>query len=230
MSVWTTKSLEKDIKYIVIKHYVPGINGKIHGVTFRHSFGVVQKDSKTHRNLKRMPVFKNAVEQPLTFLSKLPFITRSKDIQLIYGREVYSKYLLALEEERQAAKLAEQAKIEAEDQKRREELKEALQAQEEAEEKLKEAQQSEDVEKIEEIKSEIPQVTKCRFETRNGTLCKFDAYEASPSGYCKTHTLQDPKLEEVGINVPRAMTKGERKKFRKSLYTKLEKLKKQGVF
>lgn len=226
MSVWTTRTLEGDREYIVIKHYLPGINGKIQGVTFRGSYGVVEKGSKMHRQLIRMPVFKNAREMPLTQLGNLPFITRSRDIENVYGRDVYTRYIRAILAEQKEAELAKQAEVLAVDQLRREEL----QKKDVLVEQLKEAQSQEDVAKIEEIVSEMPQVTKCAFETQSGTLCKFDAYDASPSKYCKTHAIQDPRLEEVGIAVPKAMTKGERKKFRKSLYTKLEKLKKQGAF
>lgn len=226
MSVWTTRSLEKDQEYIIIKHYLPGINGKIQGVTFRGSYGVVEKGSKMHRALMRMPVFKNASELPLIALPKLPFITRTRDIENVYGRDVYTKYMKAILEEQEKAKLAKQAEEDAVEQLRREELQKKV----ELEDKLKEAQSQEDIAKVEEIVSEMPQVTKCIFETSTGTLCKFDAWDCSPSGHCKMHVTDDPKLEELGIIKPKAMTKSERKKFRNKLYSKLEKLKKSGAF
>lgn len=217
MSVWTTKAFNVDRDYIVLKHYLPGINGKIYGVTFRDSFAVVEKNSKTYFQLKRMPVFKSAGEYPLTILSKLPFITRSSDIKNVFGKEVYTKYLVAVEEERKQTKLAEKtAKIE-EDKKRREQL-----------EQLKEAQNQEDSEKVEQIVAETPQVTLCKYTTQAGTLCKFEAVELSPSGYCKMHLLEDPKLKELGFEIPLAMTKAEKKKLKKSILSKLEKLKKSG--
>jgi anti-sigma28 factor (negative regulator of flagellin synthesis) len=226
MSVWTTKALNKNADYIVIRHSLRGINSTICGVRFRDSYGVVERNSKTYTQLKRMPVFKGDQEYDLTFLLKLPFITRPLDIKQVYGHEVYVKYLQAVNEEQKQAELAKQAQEEALEQARLAELAKK----EELEQKLKEAQESEDVEKVEEIKSEIPQVTKCSYVTHTGKLCKYDAWDTSPSGYCKVHVVNDPKLEELGIKKPGAMTKSEKRKFRKSLYNKLEKLKKSGAF
>lgn len=226
MSTWSTKAKNIDANYIVIRHSLRGINSTICGVRFRDSYGVVEKDSKKHNELKRMPVFKGNYEYPLIFLMRLPFISRPLDIKQVYGQEVYSKYVQAVEVERQQAKLAKEQAEETEQDQRKQDLVKK----QELEQKLKEAQESEDLEKVEEISSEIPQVTKCTHTTALGTLCKFEAWENSPSNYCKMHIIQDPKLEEVGIKVPKAMTKGEKKKFRKSLYTKLDKLKKSGAF
>jgi hypothetical protein len=219
MSVWTTKSLPINKDYIVLKHTLPGINGKIYGVTFRESYAVIEKNSKTYFQIKRMPVFKTAGEYKLTILGKLPFITASKDIQKVYGKDVYVKYLIAVEEERKQAKLSEkQQKIE-EDQKRRE-----------LEIQLKEAQSQEDFEKVNEIVSELPQVSLCKFTTKLGTLCKHEMSLVSPSEYCKKHILKDPKLKDFGIEVPFAMTPKETQKFKKQTLVKLAKLKKSGAF
>lgn len=226
MSIWTTRALNKNANYIVIRHSLRGINSTICGVRFRESYGVVEKNSKKYYELKRMPVFKGNDEYPLPFLLKLPFITRALDIKQIYGQEIYIKYLQAVEEERQQAELAKQAEEAAIQEQRKLELVKK----EELVEKLKEAQESEDLEKVEEIISEMPQVTKCTYTIGSGNLCKFDASDLSPSQYCKMHIMNDPKLEELGIKVPRAMTKSESKKFRKQLYSKLEKLKKSGAF
>lgn len=226
MSYWTTRSSEVDREYIVIRHYLKGINGKIHGITFRDSYGVVEKDSKAHAALKRMPVMKNAVEKPLVFLKELKFITRTRDIENVYGKEIYTKFIQALKAEAEAAELAKKQEEERQAQKRLEEIKKK----EELEQKLKEAQVQEEAEKVEEIVSNMPQITKCSFVTPAGKPCKIDKYEFSPSGYCKTHILKDPKFEELGIKVPMAMTKSERRKFKKTLYSKLEKLKKEGKF
>jgi hypothetical protein len=209
-----------------MKHFLPGVNGKIYGVTFRESYAVVEKNSKIYFQLKRMPVFKNSGEFSLTMLGKLPFISRAKDIINIFGKEVYTKYLIAVEEERIQAKLAEKnAKLE-EDKKRREQLE----LQEQLETKLKEAQGQEDSEKIEEIQSQMPQVELCTYTTVLGTLCKFEQFELSPGKHCKMHLLKDEKLKDLGIEVPLAMTISERKKFKKSAINKLQKLKKSGAF
>jgi len=56
-------------------------------------------------------------------------------------------------------------------------------------------------------------------------LCKNEVVPGSPSKYCKMHLLQDPKLEEVGIKVPKYLTKKERKKFKNTVINKLASLK-----
>lgn len=183
MSVWTTKAFDRDREYIVIKHILRNVNYRIKGVRFRDGFGVVEKGSKIYIDLKRIPQLRKAQEFPLTFLKQLPFITRSRDVEMVYGREVYSKYVRMLELER-----AE---------------KEVVQ---------KEAAEEQHVE----------EGAKCQFRTVQGTLCKFDAMEKSPSGYCKMHILQDPKLEELGFHVPKNMTKKDRRQFKKELLDDLE--------
>lgn len=99
MSVWTTTSSGRDRDFVVLKHTLRGVNYVINGIKFRNSYAVVEKGSKTYRDLKRIPVLKAAVEYPLTFLRKLNFITRTSDVKAVYGVEVYTHYLKALEKE-----------------------------------------------------------------------------------------------------------------------------------
>lgn len=227
MSYWTTRSTNKNTNYIVIRHALRGINGKINGIIFRNSYGVVEKDSKAYKMLKRIPQLRNADEKPITFLNKLSFITRSRDIEKVYGKDVYTKYLLAVKQEAEQAKLAKEAQEEKELQERAEQIK----LKQELEEKLKEAQLPEEVEKIEEVISDMPQMDKCSFFNKvDNKPCKKNAYEASPSGYCKMHIFHDPKLSEFGIEIPNYLTKSEKKKLRSEIYKKLEKLKKSGAF
>jgi hypothetical protein len=112
MSVWTTTSTGRDRDYIVLKHTLRGVNHVINGVKFRNSYAVVEKNSKTYRDLKRIPVLKAAAEHPLTFLRKLPFITRSLDVKIVYGAEVFAQYMKDLNKE--LAKEAIEKKIEQE--------------------------------------------------------------------------------------------------------------------
>lgn len=227
MSYWTTRSTNKNTDYIVIRHTLRGVNGKINGIIFRDSYGVVEKNSKAHKMLKRIPQLKNADEKPITFLNKLNFITRSRDIEKVYGKDVYTKYLLAVKQEAEQVKLAKEAQEEEELQQRAEQIK----LKQELEQKLKEAQLPEEVERIEESISEMPQMDKCSFFNKvDNKPCKKDAYEASPSGYCKMHIFHDPKLPEFGIEIPKYLTKSEKKKLRTEIYKKLEKLKKSGAF
>lgn len=97
MSVWTTKSKDRDCNYVLIKHFLPGINYKVNGVKFRGGFAVVEKGSKLYYSLKKLPQLKNAPEYDLLYLGKLPFITRTSDIKTVYGEDVYQKYLTMLE-------------------------------------------------------------------------------------------------------------------------------------
>ena len=111
MSVWTTKSLDRERNYVIIKHNLPNINNIIMGVKFRASFAVVEKNSKTYNQLKKVPILKNFKEFPLTFLEKLPFVTRSSDIKVVYGVDVYNKYI------KEVTKVKEQEEKELEEKK-----------------------------------------------------------------------------------------------------------------
>lgn len=96
MSVWTTKSSGRDRDFIVMRHTLRGVNHTINGIKFRNSYAVVEKGSKTHRELKRLPVLKAATEFPITFLRELPFITRPLDVKVVYGADVYVNYMREL--------------------------------------------------------------------------------------------------------------------------------------
>jgi hypothetical protein len=52
-------------------------------------------------------VLKNAQEFPITFLRKLPFITRTKDIEMVYGKEVYKSFIKAEQAEKEQVHLSE---------------------------------------------------------------------------------------------------------------------------
>ena len=112
MSVWTTKSLGRDRDYIVIKHTVPNVNNIIMGIRFRGGYAVVEANSKTYHQLKKIPILRDCQEYPLLFLQKLPFITRSADVRLIYGVDVFTQY---------TRKLIEANKVKEKEQKQQEE-------------------------------------------------------------------------------------------------------------
>lgn len=97
--VWATKSLERDRDYVVIKHTLKDMNGNVAGVKFRGGYAVVEVGSKAYTQLKKLPLIKNNEDLPLVFLRKLPFITRTSDVKLVYGQDVYAKYLQVLHEE-----------------------------------------------------------------------------------------------------------------------------------
>lgn len=191
MSVWTTKSSGRARTFIVIQHKLKGFNQFINGVRFREGYAVVEKDSKTYATLKKLPLIKSAREFPLSFLMKLPFITRTMDIKLIYGAEVYEHFT------KEFAVKVEEDKVQ------------------------------------QKVEQEISHVhsNKCAFRAAaTDELCKFDALELSPSGHCHKHLYDDPKLAELGIEVPKFLTKKEKGPAREKIMSQLEKAKKDGKF
>lgn len=194
MSVWATKSSARDCNYIVIRHNLRGVNYTVNGIRFRNSYAVVEKDSKVYRNLKQIPVLKNCQEFPLAFLSKLPFITRPSDVKMVYGMDVYVKYLKQLE---------------------------VVHAVEDQEQKVQE-------EVIHVMEKKL-----CASRTlvsKEQDLCTREAIEQSPSGYCLRHILDDPKLQELGIEVPKFIPKKQKQAEREKVAEQLAKLKKEGKF
>ena len=63
----------------------------------------------------------------------------------------------------------------------------------------------------------------CKFRTPSEELCRNYAIKGSPSEYCIKHVLDDPKLIDLGITVPKFMPKDDRVKFRDKVIKKLEK-------
>lgn len=191
MSVWTTRSSGRARTYVVIQHRLKGVNQHINGVRFRDGYAVVEKDSKTYNILKKLPLIKDAKEFPLSFLRQLPFITRTLDIKLIYGAEVYNHFV------NEFAVKVEEDKVQ------------------------------------QKVEQEVTHVesNKCAFRTvTTEELCKFDAHESSPSKYCHKHILDEPKLAELGIEVPKFMTKKERAAMKEKVISQLEEAKKEGKF
>jgi hypothetical protein len=231
--MWGVRASGRDRNYVVIKHSLRGINGQIHNVKFRNSYAVVDKDSKTYRLLKKFPNLGNAKEFPLTHLRSLPFITRDRDIRLVYGEDVYISYLKAVEKskvdkiekdklEREQAEAQEQMKREAE-------LAQKEQIQAEIME-LETNHPSEEVaQEVQALEAQIPEIAKCIHRVNEGTLCKYDAAPESPSGYCNLHILKDPKLPELGIDV-KFVPKKELKEYRDQVINKLAKMKSEGKF
>jgi hypothetical protein len=99
MSFYTTKSNIVERDYVVIRHGIPNVNSLVMGVRFRDSWAVVERGSKTYHRLRQLPMLKNPEERPLSFLKNLPFITRPMDVKLIYGADVYAKYVVFYQRE-----------------------------------------------------------------------------------------------------------------------------------
>src|SRR5271166_3405427 len=92
---WNTKSAGgRD--YIVMQHPLRDVSTTVYGIRFHCGYGVVVKNSKEYKNLRTMPIFRKAKEFPLTILKTLKFIIRSKDIEMIYGKDIYISYQRSL--------------------------------------------------------------------------------------------------------------------------------------
>jgi hypothetical protein len=223
MSVWTTTSQVGEKKYIVLQHTLKGVNHTVNGIKFRDGYAVVEKDSKTYYFLKRIPVLKAAKEYPLLHLRNLHFITRALDIRTVYGQDVYAKFLQEEEKIRLESIKQEQLKEQQDNEQRELELKNK-------QEIIEQINKVEDPVKVEELKAALPTIEKCCYRTQDGTLCKSDAIEYSPSNYCGYHVIDDPKLPEFGLQKPYAMTKVEKRDFRDKIKKVMQKAKQQGKF
>jgi len=194
MSVWSTRSSGRDVNYILLKHTLKGVNYIINGIKFRDGYAVVEKDSKSYRALKAIPVLKAAKEYPLIMLRQLKFITRPVDVKTVYGADVYLHYLKQLDP--QIVK-----------------------------EKVEEV--------IEQETKHIEEHKLCSYRTvasDGKDLCKQKALEQSPAGYCMNHIFDEPKLVELGIEVPKFLTKKEKWPAREKVASQLAKAKKDGKF
>lgn len=219
MSVWTTRTLDRTREYIVLQHTLKGVNYVVGGVRFRDGYAVLERDSKTYHMLKRIPVLRNAREFPITHLRNLSFITRTLDVKNVFGHDVYIRFLAAEEALKQSV----------EDSKRLEQEQKEQQYNQLREEQLK-AKEEGDLEAVEQIQETLSEAPKCSHRTADGTLCKLEALEYSPSGYCAMHIIDDPRLEEFGLKKPDFMTKKEKRDFRDKVKSTLEKAKKSGKF
>ena len=93
MSHWTTKSTGIKRDYIVIRHKIRGFNGEVYHIKFRESYAIVNRNGKQHNYLRKINMLVKDFERPLEFLSKLKFINRARDVDLIYGKDVYRHYV-----------------------------------------------------------------------------------------------------------------------------------------
>jgi len=205
---WTTKSLGRDREYVVIKHRLNDINGMINGVKFRAGYGVVEKNSKAYFAIKQLPLIKGQPEYPITHLRGLKFITRTKDIQLVYGQDVYYYYLKqaqnvvgSVKETVKVINAKGEVKIESPKQ-----------------EPVKDTDQQVLQDNVDE--PTIP----CAYKPKSGKPCGFEALSISPSGYCRMHLLKDPGLKALGIEVPETYGKSEVKELNQKVRKQLEEL------
>lgn len=87
--------------------------------------------------------------------------------------------------------------------------------------------------KVEQEIKHISEDKKCAYRTDNSggqELCKSDALDESPSGYCIRHVLKDPKLKELGFEISEFIPKKDKKHLAEKTAESLRKLKKEGKF
>lgn len=64
----------------------------------------------------------------------------------------------------------------------------------------------------------------CAYKTIKGELCTMEALTISPSGHCKRHLLDDPKISEAsGLVIPKRLTNVEKKEWKEKVINRLEK-------
>lgn len=223
--MYTNKSKPASLRpeYVVVKHPLQTTgNAWIMGVKFCNGVAVVAKNSKEHNTLKRSLLFKKRREFGLDWLPKFGF--RTKDVSLIFGKDVFYAYLDAVglgpdlkplhksEAEQQEELIVAYEKEEVEQIK--EELKEELEEEsvelDEPENVASEDEQekSNETESIEEVQEE-PEMTLeetiqmhmnlnlCVHLKDDGSVCKNKVSKGSPSGnYCFGHIKKDPALEK----------------------------------
>jgi len=100
MSYWTTRTRNdtKIVEYVVVQHKLRNVNGNVCGIKFRDGYAVVIKDSKAHHMLKKTSALSLRTPEPLLFLKDLKFVTKTRDIETIFGKDVYVKYTTQLNE------------------------------------------------------------------------------------------------------------------------------------
>lgn len=110
--VWSAKAINtRKRDYVIIRHKLGNLDDTIIGVRFRSGYAVVDKTSKVYKQLKKLPFLKNALEFPLLHLEKLSFIVNDRQVETVYGKDVYVNYIAAKREKVESA-IAEAKAIE----------------------------------------------------------------------------------------------------------------------
>ena len=92
MSRYYGVKLKDDTQFIVIQHSLRGFEGEIHGIKYRQGYGVVVKNSKVYRDLKKIKPTPINKEFEITHLENLKCVINSRQIQYIWGKAVYEYY------------------------------------------------------------------------------------------------------------------------------------------
>lgn len=163
---YTAKKGKSKKNLVVIKAPVRDMGNQwIFGVKFCQSYGVVEKDSKIYYQVTRSPLFKGFKELPVSFLQK---VFRSKDIEIIFGRDIFLHYLDAVN------LTSSQVKNRVGD------SGVAVRTNSKLETPI-----------LEEKSEEVIIVSKCTHIKSDGNVCGNTSSPASPLGYCFGHLRYD---------------------------------------
>jgi len=92
MSYWNSHIKENE-EYVVLRHSINRFDGHVNGIRFREGYCVVVKGSRPYNTLKKLPLIKSSEEYPLIHLRSLKCIMRDKDLETIFGKDVYLQYM-----------------------------------------------------------------------------------------------------------------------------------------
>lgn len=207
---YSTKKITPYYKeYIVIRHPLRQVgNVWISGVKFVNGCGVVEKSSKIYRQLITNPLFKKRKELGLERLVDYGF--KTKDISLIFGKDIYYSYLKAVGLN---SDLTPIKSIESPEEELQASNQEEFDSDKEQETNEGIAVSREDINTLESIvkdkEEELPdlgiqeiieahkELDKCIFIKADGNICEGKVSKGSPSGnYCFGHIKKDPKLKK----------------------------------
>jgi len=186
--------------YVVVKHPLRFFgNNYVSGLKFCNGYTVVEKDSKAYRELKKNSMFKKHKEFELAFLQKLGF--RTKDIELIFGKDVFYHYLDAIGLDK-FLRPVNKIKDTVEEQVLLEPS--GIVEQIEITEKAEKSEETGGIDTeteipqltIEEISQAHAEIGLCPHIKPTGTVCESKSSKGSPSGYCFGHIRYDIKLKE----------------------------------
>jgi len=196
---WDTRSRsfygKTERQYIVVRHPLRfSGNNYVNGIKFCNGYGVVEKDSKAHRDLKRNTVFKKMQEFELSFLQKAGF--RTRDVEMIFGKDIFYNYLDAIGLDKNLKPinpLVAETPVVQETVPIAETIEEVA-AIAESEEIANEQQIPQLT--AEEISDAHRELGLCPHIKPDGEVCESKSSKGSPSGYCFGHIKYDAQLKE----------------------------------
>lgn len=191
-----------DNDYIVVRHPLRDFtNTFVQGTKFCRGYGVVIRNSKQHQFIKKLPMFKGAQEFELSYLKR---IFRTKEIDLIFGKDVYWHYLDAIGlnsdltskvpvKEELAELVAEKSvKIAEVTETVKESVEDKVAELVAEDEKINEEEISINDLTPEEIAATFKTLGKCSYIKKDGEVCGNNSLKSSPSGFCFGHLRLDP--------------------------------------